>query len=275
MPYFTTSHGAKLYYEILNPEKKESILLFNGIMMTTSSWKQVANLFAKMGFRVIMHDFKGQMLSDKPDDHYSMEGHSEDAIELCEYLGIETAHFIGASYGGEVAIRTVIDNPSYAKSLCIISAASEMNDLLEIFVRQWRDLALSGDAQRFIWGVTPTLYSNSYIRSNRNAIAARAAMIADRGNNYLEGQVKLYDCFLEHKNMTRELKNIKCPTLIICGEEDLIKPIKFSKIIAKNIKNSEYVVIPGCGHAISIEKPETLYTLLAGFIAKQQLADSL
>jgi pimeloyl-ACP methyl ester carboxylesterase len=69
-------------------------------------------------------------------------------------------------------------------------------------------------------------------------------------------------------NLTEKLSNIKAPTMIVVAEDDRIKGRKYSKIIADQIKQAEFVVVPGSGHALCLEKPETLNTLLIGWVLK-------
>ncbi len=80
-------------------------------------------------------------------------------------------------------------------------------------------------------------------------------------------QIVLYETF-KKINMTKDLKKIKCPALVVCGTEDVLKPIKFSELIAEKIPNSEFVLIPDCGHVSFFEKAEEINSLLLGFILK-------
>ncbi|MDR2740692.1 MAG: alpha/beta hydrolase [Treponema sp.] len=68
--------------------------------------------------------------------------------------------------------------------------------------------------------------------------------------------------------MTRELSRITCPALIICGEDDILKKSRFSKIITDSITGSEYIMIPGCGHVAIFEKTGELCSAILGFIMK-------
>lgn len=66
MPYLKVN-GIKLFYEVKgNPDCKETVAFFNGVMASTSSWAYQVPVFEKLGYRIILHDFKGQTLSDKP-----------------------------------------------------------------------------------------------------------------------------------------------------------------------------------------------------------------
>ena len=82
----------------------------------------------------------------------------------------------------------------------------------------------------------------------------------------MDAVVTLTDCF-DHLNMTKELHNITTRTMVLVGEEDILKPRKYSEIIAREIPGAELVVVPGAGHAICLEKPVIFNALLLGFLA--------
>ena len=71
-------------------------------------------------------------------------------------------------------------------------------------------------------------------------------------------------------DITSELPKIKCPTLVVVGEEDLIKGREYARVIVDQIQGAEYVVVPGSGHALCLDKPDPLNTLLIGFVLKNQ-----
>lgn len=103
---------------------------------------------------------------------------------------------------------------------------------------------------------------------NQEMLAGRAKAIKDNPNGYLEGQKTLYDTFAQDVYMTDELPQIQCPALILCGEQDILKPPRFSKIMADAIPNAEYVTIPDCGHVAIFEKPKELESAIFGFVMK-------
>ncbi len=84
--------------------------------------------------------------------------------------------------------------------------------------------------------------------------------------DYFDGQIGLYKTFIKDVTMTDELHKITCPSLIVCGKEDTLKPVKFSEIIADNINDSELVIIPDCGHVTIFEQPEMLNKSIVAFL---------
>lgn len=262
-------NGIEIFYELKgNPDAKETVMFLNGVMASTSSWAFQVPVFEKLGFRVLLHDFRGQLKSEKPEGKYSFEQHANDTITLMDHLGIDKAHFIGTSYGGEVSMQCAISYPDRVKSISIIDSVSELDGMLRCFIDGWMRLAADYDGEKFFWGMAPTIYQNDFIESNYEMLCQRAKATGNTSKDYFDGQISLYKTFLT-LDLTKDLHKIKCPALIVCGEGDILKPVKFSQIIVDNIPQAEYAVIPNCGHVTIFERPDVLNSLLAGFIIKQ------
>lgn len=268
MPYFNID-GVNIYYELKGDLKaEETVVFFNGVMASTTSWNFQVPVFRKFGYKVLVQDFKGQLKSDKPEGPYTFKEHAFEAKELIKHLNIDKVHIVGTSYGGEVAMRFAIDYPELVKSISIIDSVSELDEVLKYFIESWKALAESKDAEKFFWGMMPSIYGNTFIKENIEMLKKRAEEFKDFPEDYFQGQIYLYDTFISDVYMTDELDQIKCPALVVCGEDDILKPVKFSKIIADRIPNSEFVVIPDCGHVTIFEKPDVLNSILLGFIMK-------
>ena len=269
MPYFQYNDSVQLYYEVHgDPNGKETIAFLNGVMASVTSWALLYPVFERAGFRVIVHDFKGQLKSSKPAGPYSFEEHCAEAKALFAHLGVDKLHLVGTSYGGEIAMKMAILYPELVNTISVIDSVSELDPVCEGFVIGWKVLCDTGDGETFFWGMTPSIYGPQFIENNKTMLAERAKAIKGNPDGYLEGQKILYDTFARDVTMTDQLPNIQCPALILCGEQDILKPPKFSKIMADNIPNSEYVTIPDCGHVAIFEKPKELESAIFGFVMK-------
>jgi pimeloyl-ACP methyl ester carboxylesterase len=60
---------------------------------------------------------------------------------------------------------------------------------------------------------------------------------------------------------------IRCRTLIICGKDDEMTPVKYSKYLHEKIKGSELMIIPDAGHSVMLEKHREFNQALEGFLA--------
>ena len=261
--------GVNLYYEdIGDPSSERCVAFLNGVMASASSWSQLYPAFERRGWRIILHDFRGQLKSDKPQGPYTFKTHVDDAKALFDHLGVKRVHLVGTSYGGEAALKFAIEYPELTASITVIDAVSELDPVVEGFVASWKLFCDSGDGEAFFWGIAPSIYSSKFLAENHPMLQQRAKAIKDNPDGFLEGQKALYDTFVNDVYMTDKLHRIQCPALVVCGEKDILKPPKFSKIIADNIPNSEYILIPDSGHVTIFEKPKELESAVLGFLLK-------
>jgi 3-oxoadipate enol-lactonase len=73
-------------------------------------------------------------------------------------------------------------------------------------------------------------------------------------------------------NLTARLKEVKCPTLVIVGEQDAGTPVALSREIHAALPGSELVIIPSASHLSNLEQPTAFARALATFLNKQRQA---
>ncbi len=64
------------------------------------------------------------------------------------------------------------------------------------------------------------------------------------------------------------LSEIRCPTLVICGEDDGMVPPENSRQLAAGIPNSKFELIAQCGHLPMLEQPEIVARLVTDFLSE-------
>lgn len=271
MAYFNYN-GTEIYYEVKGIEDaKHVVAFFNGVMASTSSWDKYWPMFEKIGFKVILHDFKGQLKSSKPKGPYTFDEHVQEAKALFEHLGVHNIHLVGTSYGGEIAMKFAINESQMTQSITVIDSVSQLDEVMIHFIKNWSDLCDLQNKERFFYGMLPSIYGERYLKNNKETLKKRASAMNSIPSSYFQGQKYLYETFLNEATITDLLHKIKCPTLVVCGEEDILKPVKYSRIIAENIKQSEFVILPDCGHVAIFEKTDELLSLITGFVLKHSM----
>ena len=68
-------------------------------------------------------------------------------------------------------------------------------------------------------------------------------------------------------NVTARLKEIKTPTLVICGENDPGTPPAMAREIQQNLPGAKLTLIPQAAHLSNIEQPEAFNRALADFLS--------
>jgi 3-oxoadipate enol-lactonase len=255
-------NGVELAYELTGGEG-EAVVLLNGIAMSIVHWKPFVEALAPAR-KVLAHDFRGQLQSSRPAGPYSLELHAADLAGLMDALGLARAHIVGTSYGSEVGLVFARAYPERASSLTVIDGASEADPVLRAAVESWKAAALV-DPVAFYRALVPWTYSARYIASHVEMLASREKAVAGLPRGYFEAFAALCDAFLAIDE-TRRLGGIRCPTLVLVGERDILKHRGYSEIIARGIRGARLEVLPGLGHAAVIEDPAAVLSRITSFL---------
>jgi len=262
MPYCEVNK-INLYYELYGNSDKETLVLSNGILMSTTSWNFQIKTLAKH-FRVLVYDCRGMWQSDHPFEEYSMEQHADDLSELLNVLNIPKAHIAGISYGSEISMVFALKYPHKTKSLLVFDGVSQIDPLLKSFGDTWVAAAEKKDAALLLKVTTPLNFSEQWLIDNPKVLP-----ILEEKYKQLDFDafIRMMKCFY-NLDITDQLAQIIVPTLVVVGEQDLLKTRSYAQRIAESIPGCEFFVVPGSGHALCLEKPHEFNSLVIGFVYK-------
>jgi 3-oxoadipate enol-lactonase len=260
---FIACNGVCLYYELRGPEDAPVLVLNNGILMdAASSWSLQSDAFSA-DYRVLQYDCRGQGQSDHPDVPYSMEQHADDLAALLSALGVDRAHILGISYGGEVAQAFALAHHHRVLSLILADTVSHVGPELRLIVEGWKAAARKNDADLFFLVTVAWNFSPEFI-------AARAAMLQAARARYRDldfpAVARLCDAFLDVE-CTARLHEITAPTCVIVGQHDQLKGPGYAETIHRAIPGSELRVLPGAGHAVCMESPAAFNSAVLSFLS--------
>jgi 3-oxoadipate enol-lactonase len=253
----------ELYYELHGPADGEVLVLSNGVLMSTASWVYQTAVLAQH-VRLLLYDCRGMWQSDHPPGPYSMRQHAADLAALLDALDIGRAHIGGVSYGAEISMVFAHDYRERTQSLILASAVSQIDSLLAGWTGSWLAAAEAHDPELLFRVTYPLNFSEAWIAANQDALTAARQRYEELD---LDAFRELLECF-SRLDITANLKEITAPTLVVAGEDDLLKPRRYSEIIAHQIRGAELVIVPHAGHAVMWEQPGVFNTLVLGFVAR-------
>ena len=258
------ANGIQIYYELHGPEDGQVLVLSNGILMSTASWVFQTPVLSQ-AYRLLLYDCRGMWQSDHPPGPYSMELHADDLAALLDALDIKKAHIGGTSYGAEISMVFALKYPHRVRSLIVTSAVSQVDPILEGLIGSWIAAARAKASEMFFQVVYPLTFSEKWIAANRD-------ILDDARVRY---KMLDFDALLEllmafsQLDISQSLSQIKAPTLVIAGEDDILKPRRYANVIAREISGAEFALLPNAGHAALWEQPAVFNSLILGFLAKQ------
>jgi pimeloyl-ACP methyl ester carboxylesterase len=170
----------------------------------------------------------------------------------------------GASMGGIVAMEVLRQAPGRIRGAALLgtNARPETDDM-----RQLRENAI----QLFEQGRAAEV-----IRANVT-FAFHASRVRDASltETYLDfvlaagaGQlVRQNRAIMSRPDARQHLPQARCPVLVMCGDSDQLTPLECSREIAALIPGAELVVVPECGHMLTMEQPQVVNARLKQWLA--------
>ena len=246
------------------------MLLLNGGMMTLTAWDPVVAALAPR-FQVVRCDFRGQIQSPGEPEP-SLEAHVRDLIELLDGLGIRRGgrvHVVGTSYGGLVGLLFASLHPERTASLTVIAATGRITPEFWESTARCRELALEaaagGDGGRVLEYILPETYTPEYLKTQAAALDFHRRWVAALPAIWFRGVAAIL-ASVEGVDLTPRLGGIRCPALIVSGEQDLMFPPEQSRALAEAIPGARLEVVPGAPHGMVVENPDVTARLLLEFL---------
>ena len=254
----------KVYYEI-HGESGTPLVILNGIMMSTASWKSFIPNFSKNNIAILV-DFLDQGQSERltePYDHSIQVGALEAVLD---HLPYEKYTIMGISYGGEIAIQYALKRPDKVRSLVLANTCCRTSDWLRKIGDGWNAVAKTGVGEAYYLTTIPVIYSTGFYEREKAWMERREGTLIPYFSrpDVLESLIRLTDSSRNY-DYTDRVSEISCPTLIIsCSEDGLVPPTE-QILLHEKIKGSHYVTINGSGHASMYEDPLSFCAIVLGF----------
>jgi len=218
--YFRSFDSTKIYYEVRGTG--DAVVLVHGFIVNGQSWKRTElykNLLEE-GYKVIILDQRGNGFSDKPHtpEAYENDAEAKDIMLLMRKLKIKRYSAVGYSRGSIIVSRLLVLDKRIRKGVMGGMGAEFTNPEWPRRIMFYK--ALSGES-------VPEL----------------AAMVENVKKQGLDQQALAYLQKAQPSTSKEELRKIKQPVLIICGDKD--SDNGSAKELADLFKHPVYRVTPG------------------------------
>lgn len=174
---------------------------------------------------------------------------------------------IGFSMGGYVAREILRQAPERVQALILIATSARGDS--EVQAKRKQALAGQSDGIAFR-GLSGTAVASSLHPDNtgRRDLITRIQEMGQR----LGGDVFRRQSLLDRRDERSELGTIRCPTLVIAGDEDRLRSREEALELHEGIAGSDFVVIEKTGHMVPMEAPERLSEVMVGWLSAQNPA---
>jgi 3-oxoadipate enol-lactonase len=251
---FLDANGVSLHYA-LSGNSGRSVVLLHELGGTLNSWDEVAPQLAEH-YRVLRYDQRGAGLSEKVRQEFTNDMLVEDFEALAAALSLTVAAAatqalrFAEKYSDRVG-ALVLCNPAPGVDP---SRAAVLDERAAFAAREGMRASL------------PTTLALSY----PPRLGERTAYEAYLGRYLANDPVCFGFAFraLARTNMLHMLPKVRCPTMVVAGRHDTVRPHAGSAELAKKIAGARFALIDDGGHFLPTQAPRALTALLGDFLPR-------
>ncbi len=238
-----------------------SVVFVHGAGLDHSVWVLQSRYFAHHGRNSLALDLPGHGRSAGQPCR-SIEVYADWVIEFLDALSIEQAALVGHSMGSLVALEGAARHPDRVSALGLVGVSVPMpvSDAL---------LAAAGANDHAaidminVWG-----HSLGQLGGHRGPgqwMMGGAVRLLERSRpGVLHNDLRACN---DYQHGLAAGENVRCPSVLVIGERDMMSPPKRSFALAGEIRDARTVIVPECGHMLMAERPDEVLDALIELLA--------
>jgi pimeloyl-ACP methyl ester carboxylesterase len=256
-------NGLNLFYEIEGDG--EPVVLIPGFAAGRWIWFKQTDELAR-NFRVIVFDPRGVSASDKPEGPQTIGLLADDIAHLLQTIGVESAHIVGASFGGFVAQEFALKFPAMTRNLVLCCTSFGGSNHVVPAPETLEALASTKglNSEERMRANLLLAFTPEYVQTQ---VAEVDEIVHLRATNEVPEHIYLSQLYAAvNFNSESRLEEIKSPTLVLSGDADVIVPVQNSRNLAAKIPGAKLQVVAGGSHTFFIEQAQEFNRLVTEFL---------
>jgi len=257
-------NGTGVRYE-MNGKGPKTIVLIHEMGGSLETWELVVPKLSA-NYRVLRYDMRGCGMSEKITGELKIETLSSDLLCLLDLLKLaEPVYVAGCAVGGAVAICFAGTNPSRANGLILFSPAVG----IRVEQRPDRLKRIQGLEKRGMRAIADDSLAKSYPAAVRaldpeGFSSFRARWLGNDPESFCAMYRMLINMDLGH-----HIRAVNCPTRVIGGAYDDVRPAVASEEVARQIPRAEFKIIQS-GHQMPAQTPGLVCDVITEFIESKR-----
>jgi 3-oxoadipate enol-lactonase len=237
-------------------------VLIAGLGQSTWVWRDVLPVLARSR-PVVTFETRGtgkQVDAPARDSVTAMAADAGEAID-------GPAHLLGFSMGGYVALTLALARPERVRSLILVATGAggpgrvpRPRHVADAFTE-----ALGLPHEEFGRRTMPYTFSPGWAEANAHRFEEMLAARLERPTPYDTLEAHAVACYRFY-DAGCPVERIAAPALVVHGDQDLIVPVENGRMLASRLPNARYVELPGRGHNVMLEDPDTFARLVLEFL---------
>jgi pimeloyl-ACP methyl ester carboxylesterase len=261
----TSASGWTIHFETQGARANRPIVLTLGLSHRIPHWGKLPALLSERLF-VVTWDCRGMGESERRDEPFTILDETRDLAAVMDAAGVETAALYGRSRGGMLVQAFALEQPQRASAIVLSGTHHGGRDRVGSNERVTRAMNFTPDMTReeIFAGQDEAMAAPGWRERDPDAFAYCLAVDLEAPPRRFA--VQRQQGALEGWTSEDRLGEIRCPALVICGEDDGMVPPENSRVLAAGIPGARLELIPQCGHLPMLEQPAAVRDLVFDFL---------
>ena len=246
--------NAEIYYRHSNEGEREQVpvILIHGAGGTHLHWPtQIRRL---PGYNVYALDLPGHGNSEGRGNQ-TIESYCVSILRWMDDIHIFRGVVVGHSMGGAIAQTLALQYPERIVGLALVGSGARLR--VDPFI-----LENTSSQSTFPVAVQSIMERAFSPNTDQKLVELAAKNMKNTRPSVLHNDFTACNDF----DMMNNIKKIRHPTLVICGLDDQLTPVRYSQYLASQIPKAELRIITEAGHMVMLEQPQTVADELSSFL---------
>jgi len=260
---FLETNGARIYYEAEGEGGEPVVLIHAGIANLRMWDDQVPAL--RDAYRVIRYDTRGFGRTETEDVPFS---NRTDIADLLDHLGKPSAHVVGISRAGQIALDFALESPERVRSLVVVNGGVSGYDAPGGDPSAWEQAERWEEARD--WERLAAWEADFWVNGEGQPAGRAYHVVRDRVHewiltNYRAEKTTGQPLVLDPPAAGR-LGELRTPLLVIIGKMDEASTQAAMRYLAEKVPVSRLEVFEDTAHMVNLEHPDRFNRLLREFL---------
>lgn len=232
-------------------DERETVLFIHGAGGGQYTWSYQKGYFEKR-FNPIILELPGHGESGEEGEQ-EIERYAEYVTNFIKGLGLQKVFLVGHSMGGAIVQTLALTHPEVMKGIILVGTGARLR-VFPVILN-----GIKNDFEETVRKINQFAFSP---KSLSNIVEKGVSFMLQCKPEILYGDFLACDRF----DIMKEVERINLPTLILCGNDDQLTPVKYSQFLRSRIKGSKLEVLSNAGHMVMMESPQVFNEKIGKFI---------
>jgi pimeloyl-ACP methyl ester carboxylesterase len=185
----------------------------------------------------------------------TISAYSRALLSWLNALDLHSSVLIGHSMGSAIALSLALDHPRRVLGLGLVGAGARLRVSPEL-------LEQTSNQTTFAGGVNAIINRSFSPHAPQRLVELATRRMAETRASVLYGDFLACDEF----DVRDRLAELRQPTMVLCGAEDQMTPVRHAQYLACSINGAVLNVIPNAGHMVMLERPLDVASAISDFV---------